>query len=414
MSAAAIRRQFEERAGAPDATRTAALEKFEELGFPDRRLETWHYTDLTPLADRDFRFLTSPPDAGQIDAATARLADMQLPAGHGRLVFIDGYWIESLSMLPQNSGVDVSTRDVPVTDPGNASALTALNTAFAAEGSTLRFRETDTNPVELIFVGTGRQLAPQFRLRIELAANVKATVVQHFVDLPDAGPSWLNLVTDVVQADASELALYRLQSHGAETLHTTLNRVHLESGARFSAGNIELGAALARNEFEVSLDGVEADARIFGLAITRDQQHCDLRIAVDHRAPRTTSRQDYRAIVDDKSRSIFNGKVVVRKDAQNIDARQRNDNLLLSKTAEVDTKPELEIYADQVVCSHGATIGELDEDHLFYLRSRGLDAETARGILTTAFAETILERIGPDDLREQARPAVHASLPRIQ
>jgi Fe-S cluster assembly protein SufD len=151
---------------------------------------------------------------------------------------------------------------------------------------------------------------------------------------------------------------------------------------------------------------------VYGLALTRAKQHCDMRIDVDHQAPYTTSRQEYRAIADDASRSVFNGKVTVQPDAQHIDAQQRNDNLLLSAKAEIDTKPELEIYADQVICSHGATVGELSDEHLFYLRSRGIDGETARSILTTAFANTILDRISLENFRDQAQDAVTAHLPR--
>jgi Fe-S cluster assembly protein SufD len=249
-------------------------------------------------------------------------------------------------------------------------------------------------------------------MAIELAAGAKASVVQFFVDLPGADDSWLNLVTDITQGDRSELTLYRLQTHESAQYQTTLNRARLGAGAKLNAGNIELGGRLVRDEFEIALDGAEADARIFGLSLTNNRQHSDMRIAIDHRAAHTTSRQDYRAIVADSSKAIFNGKVIVQKDAQHIEARQRNDNLLLSSTAEVDTKPELEIYADQVICSHGATVGELSEEQLFYLRARGIDEQTARGILTTAFADTIVERFDHEDFRERVRAAVHARLPR--
>jgi Fe-S cluster assembly protein SufD len=248
-------------------------------------------------------------------------------------------------------------------------------------------------------------------LRFELAAQARASAEAYFCDLAEAGQSWLNLVTDIDQSEGSALDLYRLQAIGPERIFTCLTRARLAAGASFSSASVELGGKLVRNETEIELDGPAAEATVRGIALTRGRQHCDTRIAVDHRAAHTRSRQDYRAIAADHSRSIFNGKVTVQQDAQHIDARQRNDNLLLSATAEVDTKPELEIYADQVACSHGATVGELSEESLFYLRSRGIDAAAARGILTTAFADVILGQLEPDAFRERARAAVNRALP---
>jgi Fe-S cluster assembly protein SufD len=199
--------------------------------------------------------------------------------------------------------------------------------------------------------------------------------------------------------------------HGANQYATGLTRARLADGARLNAGSVELGGKLVRNEIEIRLEGLAAETEIAGLALTRGKQHCDARIAVDHRAPRTTSRQNYRAIADGESRSVFNGKVTVREGAQHIDARQRNDNLLLSAHAEVDTKPELEIYADQVACSHGATVGEISEDQLFYLRARGIGEKSARAILTSAFAAEILERLPFEYFRKRAQAAVLAWMP---
>lgn len=418
MNTAAITRAFEDRSselpGSADqhALRRRALERFDNLGLPGRRIETWHYTDLSPFADRGFDFIVPPPDADAM-ARAERLLAARAPIDSGsRLVFVDGHRIESLSTIESDAGVEL--RPLPLEQAGfdGDSALTALNTAFLADGADLRVHGRIRKPIELVFIGTGRKLATQFRLSVALAAGAEATVLLGFVDVPDAGEGWLNLVADLTLAESSELTLHRLQTHGDSQDHTALHRVTLAREAKLAAGSIELGGRLARNEFEIALDGTSAEARLFGLELTRGKQHCDTRIEIDHRAESTTSRQDYRAIAADSSRSVFNGKVIVREQAQHIDARQRNDNLLLSRKAEVDTKPELEIYADQVICSHGATVGELDEEHLFYLRARGIDAETARGILTSAFAETILERFAHEGFRELAREEVDSRLPR--
>ena len=399
-------------AGASRAVRLAALERFMALGLPDRRVETWRYTDLTSLRKKGFSFSAPPPDAAALETAGVVLREHDLAIEGARLVFVDGHLAESLSTPPQPEHVGFESAASTLTQDSDGTALAALNTAFASGEHCLRFRGTDSGPVELVFIGSGRQLAPQLRLRIELEAGARAEVIQRFIDIPDAGEAWLNLVTDITLGSESNLSLHRLQLHQPEQVQTTLHRARLAAGAKLTAGNVELGGALVRNEFEIALDGEDAEADVFSLTLTRDSQHSDTRIAVDHRAPRTMSLQNQRAILDDSSRAVFNGKVTVQPDAQHIEARQRSDSLLLSPRAEVDAKPELEIYADQVVCSHGATVGELSDDHLFYLRARGIDAPTARGILTAAFADAILERIALDSLRESARLAVGERLPR--
>jgi Fe-S cluster assembly protein SufD len=290
-------------------------------------------------------------------------------------------------------------------------ALVALNTALVRDRTLIRATGRIEQPLEIICVAGRSGLAAQVRLRFELAAGARLTAVQRFVDLGTPGSGWLNQVIDAELGAGSELSLYRIQQFGAERTLTSLLRAELADRAQFRAAAVELGAGLSRNELQIALSGEAAVAEFRGLALTRARQHCDTRIDVDHRAPRTRSRQDYRAIAADRSRSVFNGKVTVREGAQHIDARQRNDNLLLTATAEIDTKPELEIYADQVVCSHGATVGELSEQHLFYLQSRGIAADAARAILTTAFADVILRDFGHDGVREQARAAVAAVLP---
>jgi Fe-S cluster assembly protein SufD len=418
MSTAAITAQFDEHVGlVPESAesqsiRRRALARFDQLGLPARRIETWHYTDLAPLGARGFRYRAPKPGKKHLERADELLSGLGLPDNRSRGVFVDGHFIESLTEIRDGDGFEAKTTGLPGDYGSNETALASLNTAFGNAAVTIRVNGTSPAPLELVFIGTGQKLAPQVRLRIELAAGAKATVIQQFIDLPDPDESWLNLVTDIDLKEDSELSLYRLQSHEPASYQTTLTRARLDTRARLNAGNVELGGKLVRNEFEIALAGQEADAKVFGLSLTRDRQHSDMRILADHRAAYTTSRQDYRAIATDSSKAIFNGKVIVQKDAQHIEARQRNDNLLLSSSAEIDTKPELEIYADQVVCSHGATVGELSEEHLFYLRARGIAEHTARGILTTAFANTIVERFELEDFRERVREAVHARLPR--
>jgi Fe-S cluster assembly protein SufD len=438
MSTAALSRQLEELsadlppADETRATREAALARFSAAGFPTRKIETWHYTDLSPLAGKTLALVPPAPEPDLLARAEPLLASLGLPAVAPCLVFIDGRRVAALSREARMPEVALlGLADEPsllLAEPGVAAdaPLAALNTAFAADGVVVRVGAgldlayaSDEAVVHLVFIGSGRELAPQVRVRIELEAGAAAIVVQHFIDLPEpeidtgteTGVTWLNLVTDVELGADSSLELYRLQTHGTDRYQTSLTRAALARGALLVAGNVELGGKLARNELEVALNGEQARANLFGLAVIGGRQHIDNRWAVDHRAPLTQSHQEYRAIVADRSRSVFNGKVTVREHAQQIDARQRNDNLLLSPQAEVDTKPELEIYADQVACSHGATIGELSEEQMFYLRARGIDESVARGILTVAFAEKIARRFRSEWVRERAGALIRCRLP---
>jgi Fe-S cluster assembly protein SufD len=421
MSPTAAVRQFEERGallpgkGMLPTLRRAALARFEAQGLPTRRVEAWRYTDLSPLGLKSFDYVAAAPPAEVLARAADAVARLALDPDATRLVFVDGYWAEPLSSRDLEPGLEVSAlgrnpEALLAGDVSGDSALAALNRAFARDGAGILVRGALTRPVAIVVIGSGRGLAQQLRFRLTLDRGARVTVVEHRLELADAGEAWLNTVREVELADDSRLELLRLQRHGANQYSTDLARIRLGAGAQLVAGSVEAGGRLVRHELEILLDGPGATADIGGLALTRDREHCDTRIAVDHRAPRTTSRQNYRSIADGASRSIFNGKVAVRKDAQHIDARQENHSLLLSPGAEVDSKPELEIYADQVACSHGATVGQLDEEALFYLRSRGIDDRTARGILTEAFAAVVLERFGDDDFRARARTAVAAWL----
>jgi len=416
MSASAAGRQFEERGmqlpgkGQLATLRRAALAQFEAQGLPGRRVESWRYTDLSALSAKPFDYVVAAPPAEVVARAADAVTALALDPDATRLVFVDGNWVEALSSLNSEPGLVVNllgrkpdallAGEVP-----GESALAALNRAFARDGAEILATGAPTRPVEIITIGSGRGLAPQLRFRLKLSRGARLAVVEHRLDLAGAEEAWLNSVTDIDLADDSSLELMRLQRHGMNQYSTGLSRIRIGANAKLFAGSVEAGGRLVRHELEILLDGPGAAADICSLALTQGREHCDLRIAVDHRAPRTTSRQNARSIANDASRSIFNGKVTVREHAQNIDARQENHSLLLSARAEVDSKPELEIYADQVACSHGATVGELDEDALFYLRSRGIEDREARALLTEAFAAVILERFGNDAYRARARAA---------
>lgn len=427
MTAATLERQFHSaRERLPGSEvyrrlRTEAFEAFSAQGFPTRRNESWHYTDLKPLAGADLDFSPAPPDSRARDAATALLAELATEDGP-RAVFVDGRLDEGLSRLDPPSGLELASL---AADPeafdriaehraGVAGhPLAALNTAFARDGLSVRVRASAdiAQPLHVVFLGGGAAgVAQQPRIAIELEPGSSLTVVMHCVDA-GTDRNWLNVVTQVAQAEGSRLALYRLQEHGPELIHTSLLRAELAKDAALELGYVDVGGRLIRNDIDVRLVERGASADLFGVFLAADGQHIDNHVHMAHAAPHTTSSQTFRGIADGNGRGVFNGKVIVQQDAQRIDARQSSDNLLLSDRAEIDTKPELEIYADDVKCSHGATIGELDPDHLFYLRARGIDEAAARGLLTFAFANRLLSRLRPEALRERATAKVAGHLP---
>ena len=400
--------------------RLEELARFAAHGFPDRRHERWRYTDLQPIARGNFDFVPPRPASAAVASARTRLAEAALAADAKRLVFVDGHYTSELSTPAGDLGLEASSladrwdRFESLQSQRGGLAphpLAALNTAFAQQGAWLGVPAgiRVAEPLHLVFVASGVSgLALQPRILIDLARSSELTVVQHYLDAGDPA-NWSNPVTQIRQASASVLTLYRLQEHGAGHFHTELLYAELANDAVLTAGYVDLGGRLTRNDVDVKLAAPGARAEIFGLFLAAGQ-HVDNHTLIDHISADTRSEEVFRGIVGRRGRGVFNGKVVVHRDAQRVDARQSSDNLLLDDQAEIDTKPELEIYADDVKCSHGATVGELDDEQIFYLRSRGIDAATARGLLTIAFANAVLERVKLPALREQLAARVSAQL----
>ncbi|HEY8521668.1 MAG TPA: Fe-S cluster assembly protein SufD [Gammaproteobacteria bacterium] len=416
MTADALARAFAVTGGDPE--RRAALDRFLSVGFPTPRLERWRYTDLKPIEQAELDFAPAPPDAARLAVVRDLLRERGLPDSEPRLVLVDGHYAESLSTAAAATPLRVSPSAAKRAPSRRSAAqpeehpLALLNAAFAGGlALTAPRNKTVETPVHLVLAGSGvAGIAAQPRVVIELEAGAKLTLVAHFVDAAAAG-YWHNAVIEVVQAERSSLTLYRLQEHDRSAFHTSLLRAELAHDASLTAAYVDLGGRLVRNDVDVALAARGARAEVFGVLLASEGQHVDDHLRIDHLAPETTSEETFRAIVDRKGRGVFNGKVVVHRDAQGVDARQRTDSLLLAEQAEVDTKPELEIYADNVKCSHGATVGELDEEHVFYLRSRGLDEAAARALLTFAFARAVLERVRLPALRELLSDRVRARLP---
>lgn len=407
---------------ASERLRRDALTAFSTAGFPTRREEAWKYTDLKPLTESDFEIVPAAPGEAEREQARALIERSALPGSGARLVFIDAHHIPELSSTDGSGGFEIAAladawqafeRSAQPRSTFDGHPLALLNTAFTQQGAWIHVPAgvRVTEPVHLVFAGSGAsRLAPQPRVVIELEADAELTVVQHYLDAGDAA-GWVNAVTQITQAASSRLNFYRLQEHGRRQFHTELLTADIAADAELSLACIDVGGCLVRNDIDVRLREPGACAELFGLFIAGDGQHIDNHTRIDHIAPATRSDEAFRGIAAGDGRGVFNGKVIVRQDAQRIDARQSSDNLLLGERAEIDTKPELEIYADDVKCSHGATVGELDETQLHYLRCRGLGEQAARALLTFAFANSVLERIRSPELREPVASRIMASLP---
>ena len=401
--------------------RRAALARFGEIGMPTPRRENWRYTDLKRVATASFEFAPGAPGRGSVDTARALLAARALDQDALRLVFLDGHEVPELSRLPASPELQIASlaadwETVQAESAGRIAVerhpLASLNTAFGQGGAWIRVppRARPAQPLQLVFIASERGgLAPQPRILIELGEGAALTVVEHWLGEGDQ-PGWINSVSQISQAADSTLTLYRVQEHGAGQTHTALVAADVGARAALQIGFIDLGGRLVRNDIEVKLTAPGASVDLFGALLAAGGQHVDDHTRIDHLAPETLSDEAFRGIIGHRGHGVFNGKVVVHRNAQKTDARQSNDNLLLADQAEIDTKPELEIYADDVKCSHGSTVGELDAEQLFYLRARGVAEVEARELLTIAFANTALERVALPDLRAAVSERVTARL----
>jgi Fe-S cluster assembly protein SufD len=404
----------------PEATRPARLRALAALrahGWPTRRREQWRYTDLEPLASADFELDPAPLDGDAVEAARALLGDASLGEPQQQLVLLDGQRVPSLGAASLD-GVEITPLAArweelaaPYSQPAGTAdyPLAALNTAFARDGLWLRVPAgvVVSAPIHLVLIGSGRaRVAAQPRIVIEAGREAQATFVQHFVDCGSTSNAWSNSVTQLEQATGSRLGFYRIQRHASDIAHTSLLSAELDEDASLAAGYFDLGGRLVRNDIAVALRGRGARVDLFGLLLAGANQHIDDHTLIRHAAAATTSNESFRCIIGERGRGVFNGKVIVEPGCQRIDAQQRNDNLLVGRNAEIDTKPELEIYANDVKCSHGSTVGELDAEQLFYLRARGLALSDARRLLTEAFATAVVEQIADLDLRSRTLSSV--------
>jgi Fe-S cluster assembly protein SufD len=393
--------------------RERAIARFEEMGFPTTRMEGWKYTDVTKAVDREYASTEVAP-AISLDAIQPWLLD---EAADSRLVFVDGRYSPALSSgggLASVVAVDLLDaleakvlglrENFAVLVPYETEAFAALNTALTEGGAVIsipdgRIVEQTIHVLYVSSAGSAPTLSNPHTVVVAGKGSV-ARLVESFVSL-GVGASFTNTVAEIAVGDGAMVEHYRVQNESLASLHVGSTDVRVGRGASYGSVSIALGAALSRHDLRVELADEHAACVIDGLYVMDGRRHCDSHTVIHHAVPRATSSQLYKGVLDGASRAVFNGKVVVHRDAQKSEAHQTNRNLLLSNGARVDTKPELEIFADDVVCSHGATVGALDEEEQFYLASRGLDEDTVRGLLTYGFAEEIIARIKTESLRRQ-------------
>jgi Fe-S cluster assembly protein SufD len=401
--------------------REEAIRRFAELGFPTQRNEDWKYTSVAAIEKG--RFSPTPVTSGTV--TTAEVEAHAMPSAH-LLVFVNGRLEPGLCRLGRLPGgvtlcgLAELLEDEPaglerlLVDSRTGSAVAALNQAFMADGAYLRLAPGTSveKPIQLLYIATSDNLAIQPRNLILAMEGSSVRVVEQHV-AADGGTYLTNAVTDLVLGQGAAVEHHKLQNESPKAFHIATIRARLAVQSRFMSTSFAFGGLLARVGIDVELEGEGASSQLEGLYLADGRQHIDHHTCIDHRQPRGTSRESYKGVLGGAGRAVFNGRVIVRPDAQHSDAQQTNRNLLLSDKAEVDTKPQLEIWADDVKCGHGATVGQLDEDQVFYLRSRGIDDTAARTMLTFAFAREVVDRVSLPELQEKLDELLHERLPQL-
>lgn len=390
------------------AARKEAIDYFAEHGFPTTRDEEWRFTNIAPLVQTDF----SPVLAQRDDTITEAFMTSVTPRGWDGhlLVFVNGFFSERLSSVQEvEEGVvlshlagqmrrapDVISEQLTRMKPASGDSFYALNTAFLKDGAFIEIPDNIVmnKPVLLLYIATDEGV-PQVsspRNVIVAGKNSKADIAEYYVS---AGQNiyLTNVVSELYLSANSEVSFDKIQNESLNSFHVSSTVLNQGRDSRFRSVASTFGGRLVRNNIAARLDGTGADTVVNGLYLGHERQLIDNHTFLDHAMPHCTSHELYRGILDGKARGVFSGKIMVRPDAQKTDALQSNNCILLSEDAQIDTKPQLEIYADDVRCTHGATVGQLDEEAVFYLRSRGMSKERAENLLTYAFVEVVTEGI---------------------
>ncbi len=404
--------------------RQEAFSRFCDVGFPTTKDEDWRFTNVSPISSEPFGL----PQGGKAQLTATDVQPFLIESVACSLVFVNGRFVPELSamkLLP--TGVEAGSLADESANPAGALELhlgrylnierdpfNALNTAFIDDGAYVRIQRGVVleAPIQLLFISTAADFPRMTHPRNLLIAerDAQATIVEEHVSL-GRGVSFSNVVTELIAAENAVISHHMIERQSRNAFHVSTLRIQQERNANVRSHSVLVGGALVRNNVHPVLAGEGGECLINGLFIGDDRQHMDNYMLVEHASPHCASHQFYNGILSGSAHGVFHGRIVVHKDAQKTDAKQTNRNLLLSDDAQINTKPQLEIYADDVKCTHGATIGQIDENQLFYLRSRGLDESSARGLLLLAFAGECLGRMKPGPVLKHIERIVHESLP---
>ena len=394
--------------------RRAAMAQLQNAGLPAAKDEEYKFTNLTKALSKSIDFDQATPDFGQGTEVVGQVKVSGLDAYS--LVFLNGRYEASLSTLPEEEGLTV----MPFTQALKEKAETvesyfgkkaeaekdpfiAMNTAFSQEGVFIEVgsKVVVDKPIALYFVGdsANNQLAYQIRNMVVAHKFAQATIIEKF-DTLGAHESFTNVVNEFSVDEGAHVQFFKIENDTETAYHVSNTHASQAANSTFTANTIALNGAMVRNNLNITLDAEGCESYMNGLYVLKGKTHVDNHTVVDHTMPNSYSNELYKGIMDDRSKGVFNGKIFVRQDAQKTNAFQSNKNILLSDHATVNTKPQLEIWADDVKCSHGCTTGQLDEDALFYLQARGIQKDKARAILLHAFASDVLDNISNEAIRD--------------
>lgn len=403
-----------------NALRKDASARFESMDFPHKRMEEWRFTNVTPIVRTRFQSSLEPAVHGLTAADVAGFTYGE-PAW-SELVFVDGFYAPALSHV--QPGVRAGSlfaalaRDGESVRPhlnrylnGSKSAFAALNTAFLLDGAYVSIGKEQTveAPIHLLFITTGAnaETASHPRNLIVLERHSAATIVESHASLAGEATYLTNAVTEIAVDEGAKLEWIKLLNESANGYHLATTRVHQDRDSSFRSFAIVQGGKIARNEIGVQLDGEGASASLNGLYMTSGEQLVDNATSIDHARPHCTSWIGYKGVLDDKSHAVFSGKIMVRRSAQKTDSNQLNQNMVLSDKATIDTKPLLEIFADDVKCTHGATVGRPPKELVFYFQTRGMSEAMALGMLTYGFADEVVNQIEVEPVRARLEKFVY-------
>ena len=387
----------------PEGLREKSFEILNETAFPTTKTEAWKYTRTTRISNGTFQLVK--PEINSV-------SDYLIEGLQGNvLVFVNGFYQAELSKIKDTKGLLVSPLTKTSQEWINAHSnqqvqlegevFNALNTAFTTDGVSIEIAKNAIieEPIQLIYVTTGTAVLSSVRNIIVANENSDATIVMGYYG-EQADSNFTNVVTEIKVKQNASLSIHKIQHENNTNFHINTETVSQDRDSRFSLSTSTFSGAIVRNNVYVHVDGENAETNLYGLYLTDEKQLVDNHTVIDHKVPNCNSNELYKGVLDGQSTGVFNGKVFVREQAQKINAFQSNGNVLLSDNASMNSKPELEIYADDVKCSHGSTTGQIDEEAIFYLRARGISEKSAKSLMINGFVGEVVEQISNEIIRE--------------